>query len=356
MNSNSAPLISKLILAALVGILVCLVLLVVRQGQPAPAKVVELSGTPPTEPVQWPSPTQTEPAVKHAARPASTRAPRNTIPRPDAPGPRPGARPYPSDSSPSEPTPASVELTPPGPGFTAVAQPVVTTFPADFPPAIHGTTTLIGTPPPEISIDLGPSCGRLNSTKRTTRHFVVGSEGQLANVLVYVKDGLGRSFTPAGAVPLLDQVGCMFEPYVMAVMAGQPLQIRNSDPELHNVHATPRINREFNFGQTSRGQVDQRVFDHPELFIRVKCDVHPWMFAYVSVLDHPFFAVTDTNGFFALPAGLPPGHYTLNAVHQKAGEETQEIELRPDEQPVVNFQFKAEPVARSSGRMARTSL
>lgn len=120
-------------------------------------------------------------------------------------------------------------------------------------------------------------------------------------------------------------------------MAGQPFKIRNSDLELHNVHATPRHNREFNFSQTRQGQVDEKVFERPELFIRLDCDVHPWMFAYVTVFEEPFFAVTDTNGFFALPAGIPPGQYRLNAVHLKAGEQAQELELLPGEQKVVNL-------------------
>jgi hypothetical protein len=253
------------------------------------------------------------------------------------------------DVSPPPAEPIAPEI-----GFVPVAEPVPVPTPSTAITAqILGAVTLMGTPPAEIPIELGPSCGRLNSNGPTTRHFVVGPDGQLANVLVYVKAGVHGSFSASGPPPVLDQISCMFEPYVMAVMAGQPFKIRNSDPELHNVHATPRNNHRFNIGQSSRGAVTQKVFDQPELFVRIKCDVHPWMFAYISVLKHPFFAVTDTNGFFALPAGIPAGHYTLSALHLKAGEQAQELDIGPGEQKVMNFEFKADPGVRQQRRVAR---
>ncbi len=134
----------------------------------------------------------------------------------------------------------------------------------------------------------------------------------------------------------------MFEPYMMGVVAGQTFQIRNSDPTMHNVHATPKINREFNLGQPLQGQVTERSFPLPERFIRLKCDVHPWMFAYVGVVDHPHFAVTGKDGSFKLP-NLPAGKYTIEAFHLKAGTAIQEITVGADDKKTADFtlEFKA---------------
>jgi hypothetical protein len=145
----------------------------------------------------------------------------------------------------------------------------------------------------------------------------------------------------------------MYEPYVMGVLVGQRFRVRNSDPVLHNVHATPKNNHEFNLGQPLQGQVNERSFSTPELFIRVKCDVHPWMFAYISVERNPFFAVTDTNGFFRIPAGLPSGGYTIGAVHQKAGELSRKINLQDQRPNTLNFQFTIPSVTQPQGRIAR---
>ena len=135
----------------------------------------------------------------------------------------------------------------------------------------------------------------------------------------------------------------MFEPYMSAVVAGQTFQIRNSDPTLHNLHFTPKVsgNKEFNIGQAANGQVNTLSIPIPELFARIKCDVHPWMFTYISVFDHPYFAITDTNGFFQLPAQIPAGKYTIAAAHLKLGTELQtEVRLREGEQRSLQLEFK----------------
>ncbi len=181
---------------------------------------------------------------------------------------------------------------------------------------ITGKVSLKGTPKPEVPIDLGASCGPLNPnpTKATTRHYVTSKDGGLANVFVYLKDAKAAPATGDG--PTLDQLGCMYEPYVMGVVAGQKFKVKNSDATLHNVHATPKINKEFNFGQPIKGQVNEKVFDQPEVLVRVKCDVHPWMFAYVGVAENPYFAVTDKDGNFKI-SGVPDGKYTVVAYHLK---------------------------------------
>jgi hypothetical protein len=126
----------------------------------------------------------------------------------------------------------------------------------------------------------------------------------------------------------------------MAVQAGQTFEIRNSDPTVHNIHATPTINREFNSALVIKGQVKQTSFPNPELFIRIKCDVHAWMFAYVSVLPHPFFAISDKDGNYKLPPGLPPGTYVLAARHHKAGEIEQTCKVGSNRGTVLDFNLQ----------------
>lgn len=204
---------------------------------------------------------------------------------------------------------------------------------------VTGRVVLQGSPKPELTIDMAsdPRCAALHTQKVTTRHYVVGANNGLANVLVFVKSGLEKKDYPAPTeTPVLDQAGCEYMPYVMGIRANQKFLIKNSDPTLHNVHATPKAgggNPEFNFAQPVKGMTTEKSFAAPEVAIRFKCDVHPWMFAYVGVFDHPFFAVTDKDGNFKI-SGLPNGKYTIEAWHQRthrteAGQ-TQEITVDGD--------------------------
>ena len=205
---------------------------------------------------------------------------------------------------------------------------------------VSGKVKLKGTPKPEVPIQLDVTCGKLHSKPITTRHYVVGQDNGLANVFVYVKAGAQKA-APAGEAPLLDQVNCVYEPYVLGVVAGQKFKVKNSDALLHNVHPTPKVpgNKEVNFAQPVKGQVNDVSFDKPEVMVRVKCDVHPWMFAYIGVQDHPYFAVTDKDGNFSIK-NLPPGKYTIEAYHLKAGALTQDIEVKEDKKD-LNFELEA---------------
>jgi hypothetical protein len=197
--------------------------------------------------------------------------------------------------------------------------------------SISGRAVLRGTPPPEKTVTLDAVCARLQPNGLTTRHFVVSSDGGLANVFVYIKSGAPSQQPPRAKGPTLDQIGCEFQPYVMGVQAGQTFEVRNSDPVLENLHPLPKVsgNRERNVAQPP-GKVTTFVFEKPELFIQFKTEVHPWMFGYVCVTDHPWFAITDQDGNFSLPTGLPAGQYTLAAKHLKAGELTQRIIVSED--------------------------
>jgi hypothetical protein len=184
---------------------------------------------------------------------------------------------------------------------------------------ITGKITLKGTPPPEAPLPLDASCGKTRSDKPSTRFYVVDPSGGLADVFVYIKEGLGDKKFPAPAQPMeLDQKGCEYLPYVLGLQAGQKLLVKNSDPLLHNVHPMPTVsgNPESNKAQLQGSKPLEYVFNNPEVFLKYKCDVHNWMFAYVGVVSHPFFAVSQKDGTFKI-ANVPPGKYVIEAVHRK---------------------------------------
>jgi plastocyanin len=161
----------------------------------------------------------------------------------------------------------------------------------------------------------------------------------LQNVFVYVKDGLGTLKFPVPPAPLvLDQKGCQYRPHVFGVQVGQPIEILNSDATLHNIHAWPMANAEFNKGQALQGMKDTHVFSTREVMVPFRCDVHRWMNSFVGVLDHPFFAVTGADGSFSLK-GLPPGTYTIEAWHEKFGTKTASVTVGAKESKDVAFTF-----------------
>jgi hypothetical protein len=200
---------------------------------------------------------------------------------------------------------------------------------------VTGTITLKGTPPKEK--DITPlkddaTCGKLHTDIPTTHFYVVGGKGELADVVVSLQGaGLSGKSTGSSAKPaVLDQHGCEYVPQILAVQTEQKINIKNSDPVLHNIHDLPNPdsgNPEKNMAQMPNGPELTFAFAKPEDFLKFKCDVHPWMFAWVSVFDHPYFAVSEKDGTFKI-ANVPPGKYTLKAQHRKAGSVTQEIEVK----------------------------
>ena len=190
-----------------------------------------------------------------------------------------------------------------------------------------------------IKMNADPVCMR-EGKGGMTEFIVTGDGGALQNVFVYVKDGLGdRTFQAPQETVVLDQQGCRYHPHVFGIMVGQPLQILNSDPTLHNVHAMPKSNQEFNTGQPIQGMKFDHTFTAQEVMVPFKCDVHGWMNAYAGVVNHPFFAVTDASGRFELK-GLPPGTYTVEAWHEKLGTQTQQITVAEKDSKEANFAFK----------------
>jgi hypothetical protein len=214
----------------------------------------------------------------------------------------------------------------------------------DGPGVVTGKISYEGRPPARTPVPMAadPNCtpGEAQALSETT---IVGPAGGLQNVFVYVKDGLGNRIYETPIAPMvLDQQGCRYEPHVFGVFVGQPVEIRNSDPTLHNVHAIPKTNDEFNFGQQPKTPPMTRMFDEPEIGLSFRCDVHGWMRAYANVVTHPFFAVTKEDGTFEIK-GLPAGTYTVEAWHERLGTQTQQVTIT-DGAPSVTAAFSFKPV------------
>jgi plastocyanin len=198
---------------------------------------------------------------------------------------------------------------------------------------ITGKVTLTGTPSqPEVEITpikADKNCGPLHDKPVMTRRYVVGADNGLANVWVYIKDGLpaGKTYEAPKDKPVVDQTGCMYEPYVSGVMAGQPFVVKNSDPFMHNVNAQSKENPGFNIAQANQGQQNEKTFAKPET-VKLICNVHTWMTGYLRVFENPFFAVTDKDGKFTISGDLPDGKYTVEAEHLKSGKVTGEVEVK----------------------------
>jgi plastocyanin len=206
---------------------------------------------------------------------------------------------------------------------------------------VAGRITFEGTPPKPavVRMESDDACPQQGAAG-TDETVVVGDGGALQNVFVYVKDGLGNLRFPVPSTPiLLDQKGCRYVPHVFGAQVGQSVEVLNSDPTLHNVHAIPKANQEFNTGQPLPGMKHTHQFSTREVMVPFKCDVHPWMRAYIGVLDHPYFGVTGADGSFNLK-GLPPGTYTIEAWHETLGAQTQTVTIGERESKDIPFSFK----------------
>ena len=211
---------------------------------------------------------------------------------------------------------------------------------------ITGRVRLRGTPPPEKEIPIDPVCAQVRGGRPlTTRFFVCGTDAGLADVFVHLRGGVAGQKYPPPAKPVeIKTIGCEFQPYVTAAQTGQSVVVRNLDSMFHNIHATPSApgSREISKAQIPKGPEVKFVFYQPELFLRFKCDVHPWMFAYVNVIEHPFFGMTDTNGVFHMPLP-PPGRYEIEAVHRRAGKSVQTIEVEAGKELKLDFTMDVSP-------------
>lgn len=211
--------------------------------------------------------------------------------------------------------------------------------------AVTGRVVLSGVPPAneKVAMTTDPFCAEHNPGETELPAYAVGAEGALANVLLRVTEGSSGVYPAPAESKRLDQKGCAFAPRVQALMTGQPLEIVSSDATLHNVHAGAKENKPFNLGMPAPGTKYTRTFTKPEI-VAFKCDVHPWMRAWVAVVPHPFFAVTGADGRFEI-RGLPAGTYTVEAWHEKLPAQTFTVTVSEGERKEHDVTFVASPAA-----------
>ena len=209
--------------------------------------------------------------------------------------------------------------------------------------AVHVSVKFSGTAPARttVKMDADPVCQQQHATPMVSEDVIVNSNGTLKHVFVYVKEGVSGSYPAPSAPATLEQIGCWYRPHVFGLHVNQPLEIINSDATLHNVNAKPTANTPFNIAQPVKGMKMAKKFAKPEVMVKFKCNVHPWMSAYAGVLDHPFFGVSDDQGTVTI-AGLPAGTYTLEAWHEVYGTQTQTVSVDDGETKSVDFTFKAQ--------------
>jgi plastocyanin len=211
--------------------------------------------------------------------------------------------------------------------------------------SLSGKVTLVGARPAveRLRMMSDAACVESAGPNPQSDAVLVAADGALKNVFVYVKSGIDPAYVfdaPATTVEL-DQKGCRYSPRVLGVQTGQTVEAINSDHTLHNVHALPMANREFNYGLKYSERMS-RTFSVPEVMVRFKCDVHNWMAAWVGVVSHPFFAVTSDDGTFSLKT-LPPGTYTVEAWHEKFGTRSATVTIAAGQTQSTTFEFTSTP-------------
>jgi plastocyanin len=207
--------------------------------------------------------------------------------------------------------------------------------------SIAGRVVFQGEAPamPEIDMSSNPQCERQHHTPQKAETVVVNKNGTLRNVFIWIKSGLPPArWTPPAGTARLDQKGCVYVPHVLGIVQGQQLEILNDDPINHNVHAECQTNPPWNESQAPRAEHKFKQFDAAEVMFPVTCSVHPWMRSYIAVSPHPFFAVTGDDGTFALK-GVPPGTYTIEAVHEKYGRKVGSVTLAPNGNVTIDFAY-----------------
>ncbi|MGH7180034.1 MAG: carboxypeptidase regulatory-like domain-containing protein [Tepidisphaeraceae bacterium] len=224
---------------------------------------------------------------------------------------------------------------------------------------ITGKVMLDGKAPDAREIDMKgvPDCAKLHADPVFEETIVAGDKGELKNVVISIKtddpSSLGGEAPKTPAV--LDQKGCTYEPHVLAVMVGQEMKVKNDDPFLHNVHSLANNNPNFNFGQPNKDE--GKKVDSPKVAenFKIKCDVHPWMGAYVAVFEHPFFAVSGDDGSFTIPGTLPDGEYAVTAWHESLGTQEGKVTVSGGK-GTVEFKFAAPGAMAPDGNPARIML
>jgi plastocyanin len=231
------------------------------------------------------------------------------------------------------------EETTPAAGAPAAAAPAAAAVAGSA--TVTGKVAFEGTAPTmeKLKMEADAFCKSAHAEPVYSQEVVVNANNTLQWVFVYVKEGVTGTYPAPTTAVTIDQHGCQYRPHIFGIQAGQPLKIINSDGTLHNIHALPKTNAEFNIGQPFKGMETVKKFDKPEVPLRFKCDVHKWMGAYAGVFTHPFFAVTNDQGTFEIK-NLPPGNYVIEAWQEKYGAQTQNVTISGTEGKTVDFNFK----------------
>ena len=191
----------------------------------------------------------------------------------------------------------------------------------------------------KIKPDADPKCKLAHPNGIDPDQVIVNPNNTLKNVFVYAKEGVTGKFEAPKTAVTFNQQGCQYSPKVFGIQVGQPLEIVNSDDTLHNVHALPAQSQGFNLGMPIKGMKLKKTFTKPEVMVKIKCEVHPWMGAWAGVLEHPFFGVTGDDGSTQIK-DLPAGEYTFEAWHEKYGTQTLKVTMTDQDQE-ISFPFKA---------------
>ena len=206
--------------------------------------------------------------------------------------------------------------------------------------SITGTITFEGKAPKmkPLKVDADPICVANNEIAPKKEWLILDENKGVKNMLVFITEGLNIDYSPPEEPVVIDQKGCIYSPHVLGIMAGQQLDILNNDGTLHNIHALPKVNKEFNKAQPRSKKKLSVKFEKPEAPFKVKCDVHPWMGAYIGVFDHPCFSVSGDDGTYII-SDLKPGEYVIEAWHEKLGSQTANVTVS-DSAAHQDFTFK----------------
>jgi plastocyanin len=207
---------------------------------------------------------------------------------------------------------------------------------------VTGTVVFDGKAPAlrPIAMDAEPVCAKKHTGPAPNEALVLGTGNTMGNIMVWVSKGLpaGKTYPPPQTPVTLTQDGCVYKPHVMGIMVGQPYKILNSDGILHNIHTLPKVNPSFNRGQPATVKEMSTTFPKAEDVFQVKCDVHPWMSAYIGVFTHPFFSATGPDGKFTI-SGLDPGTYEITAWQERLGTQTATVTVAANETKTQGFKF-----------------
>ena len=207
--------------------------------------------------------------------------------------------------------------------------------------SITGTITFEGKAPKmkPLKLDADPICVANSEIAPQKEWLILDENKGVKNALIFITEGLNIDYSPPEEPVVIDQKGCIYSPHVVGIMAGQQLDILNNDGTLHNIHALPKVNKEFNNAMPRTKKKLSVKFEYPEAPFKVKCDVHPWMGAYIGVFDHPCFSVSGDDGTYVI-SDLKPGEYVIEAWHEKLGSQTANVTVSDSSAAHQDFTFK----------------